>query len=88
VLLPEELIATFASLDRARLTRTSERSREQQLTARQVLLEYVESLWQDVQRAGERPDIGEKYEALATVRELTRSLSETAFDAVYDTRSP
>ncbi len=86
--LPEELVDSFASLDRARLTRMSEPARESQLTARQILLEYVEALWEDVQRSGERPDIGEKYEALATVRELARSLSEVAFDAVYDSRSP
>ncbi len=86
--LPEELVDSFASLDRARLTRMSEHARESQLTARQILLEYVEALWEDVQRSGERPDIGEKYEALATVRELARSLSEVAFDAVYDSRSP
>jgi hypothetical protein len=86
--LPEELVDSFASLDRARLTRMSEPARERQLTARQILLEYVEALWEDVQRSGERPDIGEKYEALATVRELARSLSEVAFDAVYDSRSP
>jgi hypothetical protein len=85
---PEELVESFASLDRARLTRMSESARERQLIARQVLLEYVEELWQDVQRCGERPDIGEKYQSLATVRGLARSLSEVAFDAVYDTRSP
>ena len=86
--LPDELVDSFASLDRARLTRMSEPAREGQLTARQILLEYVEALWEDVQRSGERPDIGEKYEALATVRELARSMSEVAFDAVYDSRSP
>jgi hypothetical protein len=86
--LPEELVESFASLDRARLTRMSESARERQLIARQVLLEYVETLWQDVQRSGERPDIGEKYRSLATVRELAQSLSEVAFDAVYDSRSP
>ena len=87
-MLPEELVDPFASLDRARLTRMTEPARERQLIARQILLEYVEALWQDVQRSGERPDIGEKYAALAAVRELARSLSEVAFDAVYDTRPP
>jgi hypothetical protein len=86
--LPEELVESFASLDRARLTRMSEPARERQLIARQALLEYVEELWQDVQRSGERPDVGEKYRSLATVLGLARSLSEVAFDAVYDTRSP
>jgi hypothetical protein len=84
---PEELVDSFASLDRARLTRMDELVRERQLIARQVLLEYVEALWQDVQRSGERPDVGEKYRALATVRELARSLSDVAFDAVYDRSS-
>jgi hypothetical protein len=88
VLLPEELVDTFASLDRARLSRMSEAAREGQLHARQALLEYIEALWQDVQRSGERPDIGEKYQALAVVRELTRSLSAVAFDATYERRSP
>jgi hypothetical protein len=88
VLIPEELVDSFASLDRARLTRMSEPERETQLAARQNFLEYVEALWQDVQRAGERPDVGDKYQALAIMRELARSLTEVAFDAVYDARSP
>jgi hypothetical protein len=86
--LSEGLVGAFASLDRARLTRASESEREGQLAARQAILDYVEALWQDVQRAGERPDVGEKYQALAIVRELTRSLTAVAFDAVYDRRSP
>ena len=81
---PEELMTAFAALDRARLTRMSEGDRAQQLDARQALLDYTEALWQDVQRAGERPDVGEKYQALATVREMARSLTAVAFDAVYD----
>jgi hypothetical protein len=84
VQLPEECVTAFASLDRARLTRTGEPGRQAQLDARQALLDYVEALWQDVQRAGEHPDVGDKYEALAIVRELARSLTATAFDAVYD----
>jgi hypothetical protein len=88
VQLPGELVESFASLDRARLTRTSVSAREDQLAARQAVLDYVEALWQDVQRAGERPDIGEKYEALTIVRELTRSLTAVAFDAVYNQQSP
>jgi hypothetical protein len=84
----EEFVETFASLDRARLTRMDETDRERQLIARQVLLEYVETLWEDVQRSGERPDIGDKYQALTTVRALTRSLSSVAFDAVYDRWPP
>jgi hypothetical protein len=88
VQLPEEFASSFASLDRARLTRMSEPQRQGQLDARQVLLDYVEELWQDVQRAGERPEIGEKYQALAVVRELARSLTAVAFDAVYDRQTP
>jgi hypothetical protein len=84
----DELVDAFASLDRARLTRTSQSERERQLAARQSLLEYVDSLWDDVQRSGERPDIGEKYQALATVRALTRSLTSVAFDATYDRWPP
>jgi hypothetical protein len=86
--LPEDLVESFASLDRARLTRMSEPERERQLIARQVLLEYVETLWQDVQRSGEHPDTDERYRALTTVRALTSSLSSVAFDAVYDRWSP
>jgi hypothetical protein len=88
VQLPEDLIASFAALDRARLTRMDERARAEQLDARQALLDYLEALWQDVQRAGEHPDVGEKYRALAGVRELTRSLTAVAFDAVYDPQTP
>lgn len=82
----QEFAEAFASFDRARLTRMTESSRTEQLDARQLLLDYVDGLWQDVQRAGERPDVGEKYEAIAVVLELTRTLREVAFDAVYDPR--
>ena len=86
--LPEELVQIFATLDRARLTRMSEPTKSEQLTARQALLDYVEALWQDVRRAGERPDVGDKYEALAIVRELSRSMTAVAFEAVYDQQTP
>jgi hypothetical protein len=86
--LPEELVTSFASLDQARLRRMSEQQRDEQLAAREALLEYVEALWQDVRRSGERPDVGDKYEALAVVRELAASLRAVAFDAVYDRQSP
>jgi hypothetical protein len=79
-----EFVETFASLDRARLTRMDEGARQEQLDARQALQRYVEALWLDVQRAGERPDVGEKYHALGVVREFTRALTTVAFDAVYD----
>jgi hypothetical protein len=88
VQLPEELVDSFASLDRARLTRMSEPAQSSQLDARQVLLEYVEALWQDVQRSGQRPDVGDRYQALAVVRELTRSLRAVAFEAVYERQLP
>lgn len=83
----QDFVESFAELDRARLTRMDEAARSSQLDARQLVRQYVEGLWQDVQRCGERPEIGEKYHALALVRELTRSLTTVAFDAVYDARS-
>jgi hypothetical protein len=88
VQLPEDVIESFASLDRARLTRMDDGARTEQLHARQALLEYLEALWQDVRRSGEHPDVGEKYHALAIVREMTRSLTAVAFDAVYDRQTP
>jgi hypothetical protein len=88
VQVPEDFVQIFAALDRARLTRMSEPARGDQLAARQVLLDYLEALWQDVRRAGERPDVGDKYEALAAVRELSRSMTAVAFEAVYDQPAP
>jgi hypothetical protein len=85
---PPEFVEAFASLDYARLTRMEEAARSAQLDARQLLREYVEALWRDVERSGERPEVGEKYQALAVVRELVRSLTTVAFDAVHDGRSP
>jgi len=82
--IPDNIVTAFASLDHARLSRMSEQGRARQLDARQHVLEYIDALWQDVQRAGEHPDIGEKYQALTVVRELARSLTSVAFDAVYD----
>jgi len=80
----QDLLEAFASLDGARLTRMSGEARQQQLDARQLLCEYVDALWEDVRRAGERPEVGDKYHALAVVRSLTHSLRAVAFDAVYD----
>jgi hypothetical protein len=88
VQLPEDVIESFASLDRARLTRMDEPARAEQLAARQALLDYLEALWQDVRRSGEKPDLGEKYQALAIVREMTRSITAVAFDAVYNQQTP
>jgi uncharacterized protein with von Willebrand factor type A (vWA) domain len=87
---PEDLVESFASLDRARLTRMGADARMQQLDARQLLREYLDALWADVQRAGERPEVGEKYVALGIVRELSRSMTTVAFEAVYsgETRAP
>jgi hypothetical protein len=82
-----EFVDVFASLDRARLSRMDTTTQSDQLAAREVIRHYVEALWQDVQRSGEQPDIGEKYRALATVRELVRSLTVVAFDVNHD-RSP
>jgi hypothetical protein len=85
---PGDLVDSFASLDRARLTRLSAADRAEHLAARQLLLDYVDALWVDVQRAGERPEVGEKYQALAVIRELSRSMRAVAFDAVYDEETP
>jgi hypothetical protein len=79
-----ELVEAFGSFDRARLTRMTESEQAQQLQARQLLYDYVNGLWQDVHRSGERPAVGEKYEAIAVVLGLTSALRATAFDAVYD----
>lgn len=81
---PDEVARTFAALDKARLTRMDDRERAAQLQARQLVQDYVEALWQDVRRAGEHPDVGDKYEALAAVRALIRSMASVAFEAVYD----
>lgn len=85
---PPDFVESFAALDRARLTRMDETARATQLDARQLLLQYVEGLWQDVQRCGERPEVGDKYHALAVVRELAHSLTAIAFDALHDAGSP
>ena len=81
---PPDFVEAFASLDQARLTHMSGEARQLQLDARQLVWQYVDALWQDVQRAGERPEVGDKYHALGVVRSLTRSLRTVAFDAVYD----
>ncbi len=81
---PADFIATFASIDRARLSRMDQAAWSAQLDAREAVRHYVEALWQDVQRAGENPEIGEKYRALAIVRELVRSLTVVAFDVSHD----
>jgi hypothetical protein len=79
-----EFVDIFASLDRARLTRMDQAARSAQLDARELVRHYVEALWQDVQRAGEHPEVGDKYRALAVVRELARSLTVVAFDVTHD----
>jgi hypothetical protein len=79
-----DFIANFAAIDRARLSRMDEATGSTQLEAREVVRHYVEALWQDVERAGESPDIGAKYEALAIVRDLVRSLTIVAFDVTHD----
>jgi hypothetical protein len=79
-----DYVDIFASLDRARLSRMHQAARSTQLDAREVISHYVEALWQDVQRAGEHPEVGDKYRALAIVRELARSLTVVAFDVTHD----
>jgi hypothetical protein len=80
-----DLADAFGSFDRARLSRMSESEQASQLDARQLLYDYVNALWADVERAGERPTIGEKYQAIAAMRELITRLRITAFEAVYNT---
>ena len=79
-----DLIEAFGSFDRARLDRMSEAGRASQLDVRQLLHDYVEGLWADIEQAGERPALGEKYQAIAAMRELTRALRAIAFEAVYN----
>jgi hypothetical protein len=79
-----DLAEAFGSFDRARLDRMSEVDRASQLDARQRLHDYVDGLWADIQQAGERPAVGEKYQAIAAMRELTGALRTIAFEAVYN----
>ena len=81
-----ELAEAFAPFDRTRLVKSDLTSRTAQLAARQLLYDYVAELWNDVDRAGERPSVGEKYQAIASLRELTEVLRSTAFEAVYGSR--
>lgn len=79
-----DFIATFAAIDRARLSRMDDVAGAAQLEAREAVRHYVEALWLDVERAGESPEVGEKYQALAIVRDLVRSLTIVAFDVAHD----
>lgn len=79
-----DLAAAFGAFDRARLGRMDADALRAQLAARELLGEYVEALWQDVQRSGEKPEEGDKYRSIAAMVELTRALRMVAFDAVYD----
>jgi hypothetical protein len=79
-----DLADAFGRFDRARLVRMSEAGRAGQLEARQLLYDYVDGLWADVKRAGESPAVGDKYQAIAAMRELTGMLRTIAFEAVYD----
>lgn len=63
----------------------SEAGRASQLDVRQLLHDYVEGLWADIEQAGERPAVGEKYQAISAMRELTGALRTIAFEAVYNT---
>jgi hypothetical protein len=80
-----QFVDVFASLDRARLSRMDQTTQSDQFDARDVVRHYVEALWQDVQRSGEQPEVGDKYRALVIVRELIRSLTVVAFDVTHDT---
>jgi len=79
-----DLAEAFGPFDRARLDRMSEAGRAGQLDARQLLHDYVDGLWADVEQAGERPAVGEKYQAIAAMRELTGALRAVAFEAMYN----
>ncbi|HET9256870.1 MAG TPA: hypothetical protein VFO16_16970 [Pseudonocardiaceae bacterium] len=79
-----DLADAFGSFDRARLDRMSEADRASQLDCRQLLHDYVDGLWADINRAGERPAVGDKYAAVAAMRELTGALRAIAFEAVYN----
>jgi hypothetical protein len=80
-----DLADAFGSFDRARLIRMIETDRASQLDARQLLYDYINALWADIERAGERPAVGEKYQAIAAMLELITALQTTAFEVVYNT---
>ena len=80
-----EFVDVFSSLDRARLSRMTPEEQSDQFEAREAVQQYVEALWRDVQRSGERPEVGDKYRALAVMREVARSLMVVAFDVTHDT---
>jgi hypothetical protein len=79
-----DLAEAFGPFDRARLVRMNEAGRASQLDARQLLHDYVDGLWADIEQAGERPAMGEKYQAIAAMRELTVALRTVAFEAMYN----
>ncbi|HEX4248484.1 MAG TPA: hypothetical protein VH008_11540 [Pseudonocardia sp.] len=78
-----ELAEAFAPFDRNRLENTDPAARAGQLAARQLFYDYIDELWKDVERAGERPAVGEKYQAITNLRDLAQALRSTAFEAVY-----
>jgi hypothetical protein len=78
-----ELAEAFTPFDRPRLVNCDTASRVAQLAARQALYDYVDELWKDIDRAGEHPEVGEKYLAITSLRELTQVLRSTAFESVY-----
>jgi len=83
-----ELAEAFGPFDRARLGHADPASRAEQLAARQHLYDYVDELWKDVDRSGESPTGSEKYEAISSLRELTKALRGAAFEAVYGAADP
>jgi hypothetical protein len=78
-----ELADAFAYFDSARLAHSDREVRAAQLAARQAVYEYVEELWRDIGRSGESRAAGGKYQAIASVRELTKAPRSAAFEAVY-----
>ena len=78
-----ELAGAFAYFDRARLAHSDRAVQAAQLAARQAIYDYVEELWRDIGRSGEPRAADGKYQAIASVRELTKALRGAAFEAVY-----
>jgi hypothetical protein len=64
---------------RSSLPCPNERVGVSQLDARQLLYDYVDGLRADITRTGERPAVGNKYQAIVAMRELTGGAATIAF---------
>jgi hypothetical protein len=78
-----EIVEAFVPFDRARLAHSSEPLRAAQLAARQLIYEYIDQLWRDIDRSGESPSGGEKYQAVRYMLDLAKVLRGTAFESLY-----